>query len=488
MKQFVYIFTLFTAAAVLLFGCEPKPTNKKIASNVPVLFSVTVNLLIDGVPVNEKSPELFFYYHDSLAQTHGISVKTEKTKFALTSPVLLLESTEKQTPFLIYPGEKINIKNPGPDSLQMYIAGNSERTNELDFFRKVVNRTGNMWYFYPSMYFQRRVKNLDQLKTLETTIDSLKKERLAYLKSYSQEYPVSDKFAAFAKHCISTTALRDSLLLYHNNREMIMKQISYKDLATAKINSIRNLGFKDYAIFYRACIDLVSIAVGTTKFDIDGIGKDDSDFLRSFNFIEKNFDGQIRDFLLAHLLHSAKKNHLKISKKYVDKFDSLCVNRGYFKKINALLLENNIAENFKKGTNKLLSLDGKSVQDLKEVFSKHKGKLIILDFWASWCSPCRREMPYITNLKKDYKGKNIVFISISTDSQVGGWKKAAKEEGLKGEDNYLLLNADDASFIKNHNINSIPRYMLIGKSGEVLIDNTPRPSEHRFRELINKYL
>ncbi|WP_276088267.1 TlpA disulfide reductase family protein [Pedobacter sp. JY14-1] len=490
MNRLIHIFVFFIAFAVLISSCRQNPVKGKpgTVSDISALPDDTVTIRIDGTPGKERSSSVFFYYHDSLSQTHGITLKTETTKFKISGPVLFLESTEKQTPFLIYPGETVNIKNLGTDSLRFYAKGNPERTNELDFFRQVVQKTGNMWYFYPSMYYQRRVKDVAQLKIVETTIDSLKNVRLNYLKTYTLNYPVSNAFADFAKHCIATTALRDSLLLYHNNRAMISEKTSYSNLAKSKIRNLSSLGFKDYAIFHRACIDLVSIAVGTTKFDIDGIGKNDQDFIRCFDFIEKNFDGQIRDFLLAHLLYSGKKNRLTIPKYHLDQFDSLLVNRWYFNKVHTILQENHIAESFKKGSNKLLSLNGKRVQDLKDVFSKHRGKLMILDFWASWCSPCRMEMPYIAKLKEHYQGKNVVFISISTDSEVGGWKKAAKEEGLNGEENYLLLNADDASFVKKYNISSIPRYILIGKSGEVLVDNTPRPSEQGLMDLIDKHL
>lgn len=75
--------------------------------------------------------------------------------------------------------------------------------------------------------------------------------------------------------------------------------------------------------------------------------------------------------------------------------------------------DNNKAFVYAKGSNKLLSLDGKTVQDLKEVIAKYKGKLVLFDFWASWCIPCREEMPHSSTLKKEYKDKYIVFVTIS---------------------------------------------------------------------------
>ncbi len=134
----------------------------------------------------------------------------------------------------------------------------------------------------------------------------------------------------------------------------------------------------------------------------------------------------------------------------------------------------------------LLSADGKTVQDLSAVISTYKGKIVLLDFWASWCNPCREEMPYTNILKKEYAGKTIVFITISTDSNISDWQKANKEESLGNENSFLFLNADQASFVKHYNINSIPRYLLLGKDGKVISDDAPRPSDPKLKIFFNK--
>lgn len=389
---------------------------------------------------------------------------------------------------MVYPGEKINIRYSGTDSLQMYIQGNTKRTNELDFFRKLVQKTGNVSYFLPSMPYQRKVDNLEKIHDLEKTIHILKNNRLQFLTLYTKQFPVSNSFIKIAVHCIKSTAIRDSLLLYHNNREMLIKQNLYRQFATAKVASLNHIGFMPYPMYYQACVDLVSMAVGTSRFDIDGIGNNSSDFVKSFDFIEKNFAGLPKSFLMAKALYSGNINKVPISKSYLNKFNTQCQNKGYLDLVHKKLNDNSKSFAYAKGSNKLLAMDGKTVQDLSAVISKHKGKLILFDFWASWCSPCRQEMPSATLLKKKYKGRNIAFVIISTDAEVNDWQKAAKEESLESDNNFLLLNADQASFVKRYNINSIPRYILIGKDGKVLSEDAPRPSDQKLKELINQYL
>ncbi|MES2457387.1 MAG: TlpA disulfide reductase family protein [Bacteroidota bacterium] len=476
-------------AVTLLANCSsPTPSKKPAIKPNKKPVSHTVVFSVDNAPLKGKGPKSFFYHHDSLAQTHGISVDSKTANFELNMPVLMLEASQKQTPFLIYPGEHINIRYAGTDSLQMYIPGNAKRTNELDFFRRLVNKTGNVWYFSPSMSYQRTVSNLEQIRGLEQTIHDLKNSRLEFLAAYEKQFPVSEDFSAIAAYWINSTAIRDSLLLYHNNREKLLALNLYRKLTEAKLAGIQQIGFKPYAMFYRTCIDLVSMALSNSKFDIEGIGRSSAEFNKEFDFIEKYFSGLTRDFLLAHLMRSATINQVPVSKTYLEKFDTLCADQGYRDQVHRLLNDNKVAFVYTKGSNKLLSLDGKTVQDLSAVIQEHKGKLIVIDFWASWCSPCREEMPYTAKLKKSFQGRKIVFITISTDTEINGWKKAAKEESLVGSNNYLLLNADQASFIKRYNINAIPRYMLIGKDGKVLSADAPRPSEPKLAALINQNL
>ena len=61
----------------------------------------------------------------------------------------------------------------------------------------------------------------------------------------------------------------------------------------------------------------------------------------------------------------------------------------------------------------LPALQGKGTLDL----SKYKGKVIIVDFWASWCEPCKIELPYLNNLAKKYKGKDVVIIGVNLDEK-----------------------------------------------------------------------
>jgi thiol-disulfide isomerase/thioredoxin len=126
----------------------------------------------------------------------------------------------------------------------------------------------------------------------------------------------------------------------------------------------------------------------------------------------------------------------------------------------------------------------------KEVsFSDFRGKIVYIDVWATWCSPCKQEIPYLKKLEKDFHGKDIRFISISVDKpkDKAKWEKFVKKEHLGG----VQLFADDAfdaSIAKYYKINAIPRFLLFDEEGKIIDTDAPRPSDPELRKLLTNLL
>lgn len=98
-----------------------------------------------------------------------------------------------------------------------------------------------------------------------------------------------------------------------------------------------------------------------------------------------------------------------------------------------------------------------------------KGKILVLDFWASWCGPCRQEIP---NLKEDYKefsNKDVVFLSVSIDKDGAAWRKAMKEENMP----WTQVNAPKAGkdVMKQYQFSGIPYILVIDKEGRIVGKN-----------------
>lgn len=103
-----------------------------------------------------------------------------------------------------------------------------------------------------------------------------------------------------------------------------------------------------------------------------------------------------------------------------------------------------------------------------------KGNYVYIDIWATWCSPCRREIPHLERLEKHFAGKNIHFVSISTDKDREAWKKMVKENKMGG----IQLNTNgDMEFSKAYRIRTIPRFILLDPQGCIINAEMSRPSD-----------
>lgn len=131
-------------------------------------------------------------------------------------------------------------------------------------------------------------------------------------------------------------------------------------------------------------------------------------------------------------------------------------------------------ENFKGGET--------SLEDLK-------GKVVYVDVWATWCGPCKREIPYLKNVETDYHDKNIAFVSISIDDRkdYNAWRNMVESKELGG----IQLMADKdwkSSFVTEYGIKGIPRFILIDENGKIVNSDAPRPSSPDLRIALDELL
>jgi thiol-disulfide isomerase/thioredoxin len=130
-------------------------------------------------------------------------------------------------------------------------------------------------------------------------------------------------------------------------------------------------------------------------------------------------------------------------------------------------------------------LDGNLVS-----LSDFKGKVVYVDVWATWCGPCRVQLPHLKRVEQEFRDrKDIVFLSVNTDVRrdIQKWKDFVAKEHLPGL--HVWGNTGEADAItKLYQISGIPRFLLFDKQGNIVSVNAPTPSSNALVPLLNKLL
>jgi thiol-disulfide isomerase/thioredoxin len=131
---------------------------------------------------------------------------------------------------------------------------------------------------------------------------------------------------------------------------------------------------------------------------------------------------------------------------------------------------------------KLKDLDGKVVSS-----DQFKGKVVVLDFWATWCPPCRAEIPGYIALQKKYGKDGLVIIGVSCDQDRNA-VQTVKNFVVKSAMNYVVLMADDEIQAAFGGMDAIPTTFLIDRDGQLRDRKVGAEPEAVYEQTILKYL
>ena len=115
-----------------------------------------------------------------------------------------------------------------------------------------------------------------------------------------------------------------------------------------------------------------------------------------------------------------------------------------------------------------------------------KGKYVYVDVWATWCGPCKQEIPFLKEMDATYKDTNLAIVSLSIDQMKhkDKWLQMIKDEQLTGI--HVLADNDwNSEFVQAYSITGIPRFILIDTEGNIISANAPRPSDPALKEMLS---
>ncbi len=294
------------------------------------------------------------------------------------------------------------------------------------------------------------------------------------------------------------------IIYIKDNKNIIIKEIKinslgfFKDSFEAKDGFYQMYDGVEYASLYLKDGFDLQLTMDAKMFDesivFKGKGEIENNLLAQNTigletFETANFDKNKEDFKLA--LESNKKLYLEnLEKGNFDEVFKTKVRRDLTQEFFGLQMaykENQIKKELQGKVSNGFEYENHAGGKTK--LEDLRGKYVYIDVWATWCGPCRQEIPFLQKVEAKYEGKKIEFVSISIDEAKdhAKWVKFVTDKQLGG----IQLMADKnwlSDFIKSYGINSIPRFILLDPEGKVISADADRPSDANLVVQLDKLL
>lgn len=401
-------------------------------------------------------------------------------KIVSHKPIFLKDiDVRNQNFFYLIPGETYKITQDSGFA-NFEVLNNPKRTYEVNVLKELRKHNKRLKKFneYDSGedYGLLSLKNMD-LKFRDSLLKNDYKENLRFLDNYA----FKNGFDGSQKQILSKYLFYKYYMARMNFHRVNPKKIStylaenkglYADVLK-EMNCDACFNYPDYP--YLTKLFAKAFVADPDKKGVELVYKDYNNF----------FEGKTKDYLLYDLIKlGGMFNYTKpnpvLAKQFLDDAKDPAL-KNYIKEIYDFL------EIKKSSKGVLANFSGTDVT-WNQILEKYKGKVIYTDFWASWCVPCRSEMPASQALQKQFAGKGVVFIYISLDENSVDWKKASKLEAIDKGESYIMIKPEKSELTKQYKISSIPRYFLIDKFGKMVNANAPRPSDDKIAKEIQLLL
>ena len=448
------------------------------------------NTYISGTIQNSKSDSIGIVLRSSLGANRTIKTKINKGVFSITFSIsqptsAFLATSEGFLEMFVFPTDSISATFDENDVIKT-IRYQGIRANEYNYFVKY-RQNFNLPYGMFTKPDWSDIFEMNPAVFKKYRKDKVKTD-LEFFNSYCIQNKVSEEFKVYAKAEIEYSYYYvlmsyPSLRYYFKKIQDTLPSDFYDDINIDLFQKHKNVVSQNY-------VDALKTYIYKYKI---GDNKSTNEFYpMAFDIAQKTYNDTSLYCFEAMLLNDMFCSDIRkdIKDSIYNVFVNTCTIPLFFDFVKtSYYASKNIKNVFPNDvlTTTLITTNGDKLI-LKDFLSVNKGKVIYIDVWASFCGPCRIEMPYSINLHKKYiHNENVKFIYMSIDSKIDAWKRAM--ESLKiTSDNYMIENGLNSKLCQYLNIFGVPHYILLNKHGEIILPSASRPSSKSAETSIDELL
>ena len=374
--------------------------------------------------------------------------------------------------YLVVPGDSIAVT--GETGIPVITMNNAEKNKQAEFMNALYTNVVEM--------NELKLKVLSKSETLaarDAYLLSIHNKAMNFLDNNLYQYTKDEWFAEKCRKLILYKTIANKFKAQIHNYKYVkgLKQYYQKE-------------FRKYVDSFDTDIKYNLFEAKMAALAVNSVLADSDDPVIQYQQIDSVFKNPgTRNFLKTKIVYDLLISNNKQYRKIIKDFYATCNDAAAVASIKELeaLKTNSVEIN----SNETVLLDGKGKKlTFSAVLEQCKGNIVYIDFWASWCLPCKREMPYAAKLRDQFAGKKIIFLYISADEDFKAWSGELKNVQLQHHPySYVFADPYNNFLVKLLKINSYPRYIIFDQQGKLIESDAKRPGDadlqKTLRSLVN---